>query len=34
MALQVPGLPALAESKIQNVEALVKKMSATLGAIA
>jgi hypothetical protein len=34
MALQVPGLPALAESKIQNVEALVKKMSATLAAIA
>jgi len=34
MALQVPNLPALAESKMQDVEALAKEMSARLGAMA
>jgi len=34
MALQVPDLPALAETKMQDVEALAKEMSAKLGAMA
>jgi len=34
MALQAPGLPALAESKMHTVEALAREMSAKLGALA
>ena len=34
LALQVPDLPALAESKMQTVDALAKEVSAKLGAMA
>lgn len=34
MALQVPDLPALAETKIHDVEALAREMSTRLGAMA
>jgi len=34
MALQVPDLPAQAETKIQDVEALAREMSARLGSMA
>jgi len=34
LALQVPGLPASAEAKMQTVDALAKEVSAKLGAMA